>query len=90
MTLVAIQELRDHLSQYLEAARQGEEVVVTEKGRPIVRLLGVQDGTEEKAIERLVSAGRIVPPSSPRDLHVPAPLEATGKPLSQIVIEDRG
>jgi len=38
---VAVSDLRAHLSEWLERARDGEEVVVTERGIPVARLLGI-------------------------------------------------
>jgi prevent-host-death family protein len=34
-----VSDLRAHLSEWLERAREGEEVVVTERGVPVARLL---------------------------------------------------
>lgn len=39
MTEVGIRELRDHLSRYLDRVQDGEEVVVTDRGRAIARVL---------------------------------------------------
>jgi prevent-host-death family protein len=36
---VSITELRAHLSEWLEQARAGEEIIVTDRGVPIARLL---------------------------------------------------
>lgn len=39
MTKVKIAELRDHLSEHLRAVEQGGEVVVTDRDRPIARIV---------------------------------------------------
>jgi prevent-host-death family protein len=39
---VAVTELRAHLSDWLMRAREGAEIVVTERGVPVARLLGVE------------------------------------------------
>jgi prevent-host-death family protein len=41
MKLVKIAELKDRLSHYLRAAERGSEVVVTDRDRPIARILPV-------------------------------------------------
>ena len=51
---VAVSELRANLSAWLDRARQGEEVVVTERGFPVVRLLGISTTAH---LERLTGEG---------------------------------
>ena len=43
MTKVGVRELRNNLSKYLERVRGGEEVIVTDRGRPVARVLRVSD-----------------------------------------------
>ena len=38
MSTVGVKELKDRLTQYLRRTKQGEEVVVTERGKPIAIL----------------------------------------------------
>lgn len=38
MKRVAVRELKDRLSEYLALVKAGEEVVVTERGKPVARL----------------------------------------------------
>jgi prevent-host-death family protein len=56
---VAITELRAHLSIWLERARGGSEIIITDRGLPVARLLGL-DTTS--AIERLTNDGVIARP----------------------------
>jgi prevent-host-death family protein len=56
---VAVSELRAHLSEWLEQAREGTEVVVTDRGVPVARLLGI-DATD--TLERLTVEGIIARP----------------------------
>src|SRR5713101_5648096 len=53
---VAVSDLRAHLSEWLERARDGEEVVVTERGIPVARLLGIGAAA---TLERLAAEGVI-------------------------------
>lgn len=41
MKSVKIAELKDHLSEHLRAVEQGGEVVVTDRNRPIARIIPV-------------------------------------------------
>ena len=56
---VAVSELRAHLSEWLEQAREGTEVVVTDRGVPVARLVGL-DATD--TLERLTADGIIARP----------------------------
>jgi prevent-host-death family protein len=57
---VAISELRAHLSEWLDRARAGSEIIVTDRGIPVARLLGV-DASE--TLHRLTAEGVIGRPS---------------------------
>ena len=41
MKRVAVRELKARLSEYLAQVKAGEEVVVTERGKPVARLLPI-------------------------------------------------
>ena len=58
---VAVTDLRAHLSDWLARARDGDEIVVTDRGIPVARLMGV-DTTE--ALVRLTGDGVISRPTS--------------------------
>jgi prevent-host-death family protein len=55
---VGVRQLRDHLSRYLEQVAAGGEIVVTERGRPIARIVPAA----ESPLDRLVAAGLVRPP----------------------------
>ncbi len=61
---VAVTELRAHLSDWLSLVREGDELVVTERGVPIARLIPVGSSpllerlTEQGLVGRPLSAGR--------------------------------
>jgi prevent-host-death family protein len=84
MTEVGIRELRDHLSRYLDRVQDGEEVVVTDRGRAIARVLPM-DG--ERTIDRLIAQG-LVTPATQRRRARPKPLRTTGS-VSDLVAEQR-
>ena len=80
-------ELRAHLRQWLERVRDGEEIVVTERGVPVARLVGL-DSTA--TLERLAPRGVIASPANP------ARPRATGRrrpeprrPVADIVSDQR-
>jgi prevent-host-death family protein len=57
---VAVSVLRAQLSEWLDRARKGEEIVVTDRGVPVARLLGVDTSS---VIERLTQEGLISRPA---------------------------
>ena len=60
---VGVRELRNNLSRYLDRVRDGEEVVVTDRGRAIARVLPV--GTE-RVLDRLIADGVVTPAQRPK------------------------
>ena len=81
-----VSELRAHLKDVLATARGGEDVVVTERGLPIVR---ISAEASTPLLRRLSEQGKISTPSAPRP-HLSASdrVEATG-PVSDLVGEQR-
>ncbi len=63
---VGIRELKNALSRYLARVRAGEEVVVTDRGKVIARLVGVPS-----VLDRLFAEGRVERAPNVRK-HVPA------------------
>ena len=85
---VGIREFRARLSEFLQRAKNGEEVIVTDRGKPIVR---VQAHKRDK-LEELIAQGRARPPLRPKRPIRPEDLiEIDGPPwLSDVVIEGHG
>jgi prevent-host-death family protein len=66
MMKAGIAELKASLSEYLEKVRAGEEVLVTDRGRPVARLTRVEDLAAD--IEPLVRRGVLRPAAGSVDL----------------------
>ncbi len=60
---VGMRELRDRLRHYVDSARGGEDVIITEHGRPVARLVAIH---EQRPIDRLIAAGLATPPRKPK------------------------
>jgi prevent-host-death family protein len=71
---IGIRELRDTLSKQLSAVRSGHTITVTDHGRPVARIVPVDEPTR---LERLRAEGRIQP-ASRRKRPAPRPVEADG------------
>lgn len=83
---VGVRELSNNLSRHLQRVKDGGEIVVTERGRPIARVIPVDASTDRLA--ELVAAGLVRPPRNTRR-HVPRPpIEVEGN-VSDLVAEQR-
>lgn len=56
--IVSIRDANQHLSQYLERVEQGTEIIITRRGKPIARVLPIEDrprlsDAQQAARERL-------------------------------------
>ena len=45
---VAVTDLRAHLSEWLDRVREGDEVVITDRGVPVARLVGLTTTADDK------------------------------------------
>jgi antitoxin (DNA-binding transcriptional repressor) of toxin-antitoxin stability system len=76
---VAVKELKNRLSAYLREVRNGEVVLVTDRGVVVAELrqpsAGALLGAHDRALERLHAEGLLVPglPQDPR-AYRPSPL----------------
>ena len=59
---VGVRDLKNRLSAHLDRVKKGQEIVVTERGRPIARLSPVAADVDRMAT--LVRAGIVQPPRS--------------------------
>ena len=84
---VAISTLRAELSTWIERARSGEEVVITDRGTPVARLLA---GDTAPLLDQLMASGVL---SRPRREDRPAARGAdrarASGPVSELVSEQR-
>lgn len=84
---VAISTLRAELATWIERARTGEEIVVTDRGTPVARLLSVDTAP---LLEQLTASGVLSKPRrSGRPAAIGAPrARATGS-VTELVSEQR-
>ncbi len=81
---VGIRELKNHLSRYLARVRDGDEVVVTDRGRAIARVVPFGD---ERVLDRLVAEG-LVTPARREKQQATKPIVTKG-PVSDLVVDQR-
>lgn len=71
-TRIGIRELRQGLSAALHRVRAGETLEVTDRGRPVARVVPVAQSSPE--LDELVERGILSPPSAPGPLPPPREL----------------
>ncbi|MDQ1273039.1 MAG: hypothetical protein QG591_1669 [Planctomycetota bacterium] len=89
MLHVGLREANMHFSKYLKLVREGQEVIVTERGKPVAVIKPLtKEGTpedkikslEDRVILRMAGKGR---------LPLGRTIAIEGKPLSETIIEGR-
>ena len=85
MPIVSVSDFKAHLSSYLEKARDGERVIVTDHGREIVEV-GPLSPDRQRA-QAIVTGGRATwKGGKPVGLRG---VRSNGPPVSDAVLEDR-
>jgi prevent-host-death family protein len=60
---VGIRDFRSQLSRWIEVVKGGSDVLITDRGRPVARLI---PATSSRPLDRLIALGLVQPPSAPR------------------------
>lgn len=81
---VGVRELRDNLSRYLDRVRHGEEIVVTDRGRAVARVVAVGG---ERVLDRLIAEGVVTRAERPKR-GAAHPVKAKGT-VSDLVADQR-
>jgi len=92
MSSVGIKELKNRLTYYLRRTKQGEEVVVTERGKPIALIQAIQSAerivSPDARLARLAAQGLVTLPTR-KPMRKVRPVKISGLPVSRIILEDR-
>ena len=94
MHAVGVRELKDRLAHYLRLVKRGDRVIVTDRGKPVAVLHSLDRAEEITGIEErlavLAREGMLRLPLESAPLNPFGAVRATGKPLSDILLEERG
>ena len=63
MERIGVRELNQHTSRVIERVRRGKVIEVTERGKPVARVIPVPIGLRQGLLDRLVAEGRAVAPT---------------------------
>ena len=92
MSTVGIKELKNRLTHYLREAKKGEEVIVTERDRPIALIQRIESVdapvSMEAKLAKLAAEGVIALPTR-KILKRVRKVRLKGKAVSRIIVEDR-
>jgi len=83
---IGIRELKAKLSHYVQQASTGTAITVTDRGRPVARLVALSDGASR--IDQGIAEGWIEAPRR-RSLGAPVLFPAT-ETVAGVLDEDRG
>jgi prevent-host-death family protein len=89
---VGVRELKNRLTSYLKLVKADQEVIITERGNPIALIQPLGGASAPRSLEARLAAlaarGEVTLPEGPlrprrRRFKIP------GRPLSELIIEDR-
>ena len=93
METVGIRELKNKLTYYLRLTKGGNRIIVTDRGTPMAILQSIDRITNRSGMEQRLAShakrGMVTLPLKKGKLPPFKALKATGKPTSQIILEDR-
>ena len=92
---LGLREANQQFSRTMQAVRRGEEVVLTERGRPIAVIRPVADtdpDSDAAALRKMIDAGLVVAAAEPGPMPAPRwrPVAVAGRPVSRSIAADRG
>jgi prevent-host-death family protein len=82
---VGVRDLKNNLSRYLDEVGNGTEVTVTDRGRPVARLVRVDASLDH--LSELIASGA-VQPAQTRSRRLPTRITASGS-VSDLVADQR-
>jgi prevent-host-death family protein len=91
MISAGVKDVKNNLSRLLARVKAGEEVLITERGKPVARIVKEERGDKSvlAAQAPLIQRGIIALPSRSILKDGLTVADVSGKPVSEMVIEDR-
>lgn len=87
---VGIKEAKANLSKLLRLVQGGNEIILTDRGRPVGKIVPIQsDITLEERIRRLEDMGILEPKPTQQSLRIPKPICIPSGLAQKILQEDR-
>jgi prevent-host-death family protein len=96
MEQVGVRELKNRLAHYLRSVRQGQAITVTQRGKPVARLVPIPPTAHsplypdiENKLWELTSQGLLSWNGGSFQLPEPAAINRSNYLLSDLVVDDR-
>jgi prevent-host-death family protein len=89
---MGLREANQQFSKAIKAVKQGKEVILTERGKPIAVIKPLEPKEDQEAVIRRLEAEGILRPAAKRGpMPTPSwkPIRIKGKPMSQTISEER-
>lgn len=85
---VGIRELKTHLGMYLERVQAGATVIITDRGRPVGRIIPIGTPLDAR-IQELAHAGLLAWSGRKLSPHTPVARARERKSVADLLLEDR-
>jgi prevent-host-death family protein len=89
MAAVGVRELKARLSEHLARVKAGEAITVTDRGRPIARLVPVEPPAIPPRLAELLASGQVRWNGQPLPPLRPLPVAPGDKTMAQLIAEGR-
>ena len=88
---VGIRDAKMHLSKYIKMVQKGTEVIITDRGRPVGKIVPIrnEDLNLEERVKVLEDQGLIEKQSTKRMRKIPSPIPVSDNVAQQFLQEDR-
>jgi len=92
MNTVSVKELKHRLTHYLWRTKQGEEMIITDRGAPIALLHPINGAAKAVSLKGklagLAARGAVILPTQ-KPLRRVRLVKASGKPMSKAILDER-
>jgi antitoxin (DNA-binding transcriptional repressor) of toxin-antitoxin stability system len=91
MPSAGIKDLKNNLSKDLYRIKKREDLLITERGKIIARIIPENNRKMEflETLRPLIKEGLVKMPSRKLNKDIPSPAVVPGKPISEIALETR-
>ena len=88
---VGIRDAKMHLSKYLKMVQQGAEVTITDRGRPVGKIIPIRTKqmSLKERIKRMEDRGQIEPVKDEGQVIIPPPIPVPDEIAQQILQQER-
>jgi len=92
MKTVGSRELKNRLGRYLKLVGKGETLIITDRGKPVARIIptdsnGGEGRSVDEVLKQMEAEGHLR--LGTRPFKRIKPIRLKGKPLSKMILEDR-